>query len=195
MMPLQDALIDKYRSCVFDSPGYCWSDTGKVPYVRSEQTDLVAQMLERSGEKGPFIMMGHSDGGQLSRALYVRHPELVAGIVLLDSVNTQWYTVTFNLTGQNFLADASNVGLVSTVDTVRAFAAVGVQRLFQRPNDFPAQYQLAVGWTWWQTRNWNSQYWGVRGGSGEFAKNWDYNGKLICIQRKMLAHDPNLILF
>lgn len=179
MMPLQDALVDKYRACVFDSPGYCWSDTGKVPYARSEQTDSVAQMLERSGEKGPFIVMGHSDGGQLARALYVRHPELVAGIVLLDSVNTQWYTVTFNLTGQNFLATPDNTGLVSTVDTVRAFAAVGVQRLFQRPNDFPAKYQLAAGWTWWQTRNWNSQYWGVRGGDGEMPKGWDYNGKTI----------------
>ena len=60
------------------------------------------------------------------------------------------------------------------MDAMRAFAAVSIHQ----PADHLPEYQLAVGWTWWQTRNLNSQYWGAYGGEGELGKGWDANGRV-----------------
>jgi pimeloyl-ACP methyl ester carboxylesterase len=43
-------------------------------------------LLRAAGERGPFLLVGHSYGGMVARALLAQWPALVAGLVLQDSV-------------------------------------------------------------------------------------------------------------
>ncbi|MDB5959040.1 MAG: hypothetical protein JWP59_334 [Massilia sp.] len=42
------------------------------------------QLIAAAGLRPPFILIGHSYGGLLARAFAARHPEMVAGMVLVD---------------------------------------------------------------------------------------------------------------
>jgi pimeloyl-ACP methyl ester carboxylesterase len=44
-------------------------------------------LLDRAGEDGPYVLVGHSTGGSYAMAYAARHPEQVAGMVLLDSAD------------------------------------------------------------------------------------------------------------
>ena len=54
-------------------------------------TDLHT-LLKRAGERGPFVLAGHSAGGIYVLNFAHRYPEQVAGVVLLDSMSPEQYT-------------------------------------------------------------------------------------------------------
>jgi len=80
------------RVCAYDRAGQGWSDD-----VASRQdadaiaTDLHA-LLERSGEPGPYILVGHSAGGPYVMTFAAKYPGDVAGMVLLDSMSPYEFT-------------------------------------------------------------------------------------------------------
>ncbi len=82
---LHAAIRAETRSIVFDRPGTGWSDPG--PYPRRTATEAVelAMLLENAGERGPFLLAGHSYGGLLAANFARRHPERTAAVVLLDA--------------------------------------------------------------------------------------------------------------
>jgi pimeloyl-ACP methyl ester carboxylesterase len=45
------------------------------------------EMLEKSGEVGPFVLVGHSFGGYNVRVFTSRYPDLVSGLVLVDAMH------------------------------------------------------------------------------------------------------------
>lgn len=49
------------RVCVWDRPGYGFSDSG--PVELGMVADTLQQALERAGEKGPYILVGDGYGG------------------------------------------------------------------------------------------------------------------------------------
>ncbi len=57
--------------------------TNNWPHVVQELADFTRPLVEKSGEK--VWLVGHSLGGILSTMCAARHPELVLGVVLLDS--------------------------------------------------------------------------------------------------------------
>lgn len=75
------------RVCVVDRPGL-----GSSPPRRGVRTDAgqhareLSAVLSAAGEKGPFILVGHSYAGMVVRAFAARHPRKVAGVMLLDAV-------------------------------------------------------------------------------------------------------------
>jgi pimeloyl-ACP methyl ester carboxylesterase len=77
------------RSCAYDRAGMGWSDVGPAP----RDGDAIVADLERlvaaSGERGPFILMGHSMAGLYVRQFALRNPDKVAGLVLLDAVTPE----------------------------------------------------------------------------------------------------------
>ena len=54
-------------------------------------TDLHT-LLKRAGERGPFVLAGHSAGGIYVLNFAHLYPEQVAGVVLLDSMHPEQYT-------------------------------------------------------------------------------------------------------
>ena len=76
---------EETRSILVDRPGTGWSDIGPFPRTTAGEAVEVLAALDKSGEKGPFVLVGHSFGGLLVANMARRRPENVAGIVLLDA--------------------------------------------------------------------------------------------------------------
>jgi pimeloyl-ACP methyl ester carboxylesterase len=88
---LHNEISKKTRIAVYDRPGYGWSTVSKS----SENVDVLAkeihELLEKSGEKPPYLIVGHS----LASLEVLRFTQLykseVKGIVLLDAGNPEYY--------------------------------------------------------------------------------------------------------
>jgi pimeloyl-ACP methyl ester carboxylesterase len=75
------------RVCAYDRAGQAWSDD--VPQAQDAQ-EIAADLhtlLDVAGERGPYVLAGHSIGGPLAMAYAARYPEQVAGVALLDATN------------------------------------------------------------------------------------------------------------
>ena len=77
------------RSCAYDRAGMGYSDNGPNPRDGDAITRDVERLVTASGERGPFILMGHSMAGLYVRQFAVRNPEKVAGLVLIDAVTPE----------------------------------------------------------------------------------------------------------
>lgn len=75
---------EQMRSVLVDRPGSGWSDPGPFPRTTAAEAVELLTVLERAGEKGPYVFVGHSFGGLLMANAARRRPDLVAGLVLLD---------------------------------------------------------------------------------------------------------------
>lgn len=69
------------RICTYDRAGYAWSDPGPKPRTFAQINLELRDALSKLGEPGPFVLVGHSYGGQLCAA----YPHDVAGMVLVDA--------------------------------------------------------------------------------------------------------------
>lgn len=72
------------RVCSYDRAGLGWSEAGTNPGDAQQAVADLHTLLANSGERGPFVVVGHSNGG-LRAALYAHtYPQDVAGVVLVD---------------------------------------------------------------------------------------------------------------
>jgi len=72
------------RVCSYDRAGDGWSEMGPFPRTYRQIVYELHTLLDRAGERGPFVLVGHSYGGWLVRAYQATYPGDVAGLVLLD---------------------------------------------------------------------------------------------------------------
>jgi len=79
-----DSLAATSRTCAYDRPGRGSSDPRGRHTLVDTATDLRAA-LQAAGEDAPFIVVGHSHGGDYARVFGGRFRDEVAGIVLLDT--------------------------------------------------------------------------------------------------------------
>ena len=77
------------RSCAYDRAGMGWSDPGPSPRDAAAIADDLEKLIAASGEKGPFILMGHSMAGLYVRLYAGRHPGQVAGLVLIEATTPE----------------------------------------------------------------------------------------------------------
>lgn len=82
---IQPELAKITRVISYDRAGYGWSDQAQNDRTSEQIIKDLHKMLEVSGEKGPFILVGHSFGGFNMQLFAHRYPDEVAGMVLLDS--------------------------------------------------------------------------------------------------------------
>ncbi|MGD0620088.1 MAG: alpha/beta hydrolase [Bryobacteraceae bacterium] len=75
------------RICTYDRAGYAWSDPGPKPRTFSQSNLELSDALSKLGERGPFVLVGHSYGGPLVRNFAATYPKEVAGMVLVDSAH------------------------------------------------------------------------------------------------------------
>lgn len=84
MHHLHRAFRSHTRSILIDRPGTGWSDAGPFPRTTAREAEEMVLALERAGEKGPFVLAGHSFGGLLVANMARRRPDLVHTVVLMD---------------------------------------------------------------------------------------------------------------
>lgn len=73
------------RICAYDRAGYAWSDPGPKPRTFAQLNLELRDALNKLGEQGPFVLVGHSFGGPVVRNFAMTYPDKVAGVVLVDA--------------------------------------------------------------------------------------------------------------
>jgi pimeloyl-ACP methyl ester carboxylesterase len=79
-----DALRDRYRCISVDWPGHGRSGWRADGFTLDDLVDDSVALLEAIGG-APAVLVGLSQGGMVFMRLAYRHPELVRGLVLLDT--------------------------------------------------------------------------------------------------------------
>jgi len=77
------------RSCAYDRAGMGWSDPGPEPRDSEAIVSDLEKLIAASGERGPFILMGHSMAGLHTRLFAARNPDKVAGLVLIEATTPE----------------------------------------------------------------------------------------------------------
>jgi len=87
--PVQDRVAAFARVCTYDRAGYGWSE--QAPAARSilDRARELHAVLEGAGERGPYVLVGHSYGGLIIRAFTGLYPSAVAGMVLVDAAEEE----------------------------------------------------------------------------------------------------------
>ncbi|MBC2582438.1 alpha/beta fold hydrolase [Clostridium sp. DJ247] len=88
---IQQEISKSTRTVTYDRPGYGWSKSTSIPRTVDEQVNDLHEILDKAGEKPPYILVGHS----LSSLEVIRYAQLfpkeVSGIVLIDGGNPEYY--------------------------------------------------------------------------------------------------------
>jgi pimeloyl-ACP methyl ester carboxylesterase len=82
---VQRALVPDIAVVLYDRAGLGWSDAGPWPRSAGRIADELHQLLQAAGIPAPYLLVGHSLGGLVVRLYAARHPDAVAGMVLVDS--------------------------------------------------------------------------------------------------------------
>lgn len=82
---VQPSIARVTRVCSYDRAGQAWSDPGPAPRGLQRIADELHTLLDRGGERGPFILVGQSWGGLIPRLYQPQHPSDVAGVVFVDA--------------------------------------------------------------------------------------------------------------
>src|SRR5689334_15052839 len=119
------------RACAYSRAGILWSDPKDAPPTGRGAADDLHATLTRAGERGPFVLVGHSAGG-LAILLYTKYyPSEVGGLVFVDSSHPRQFERLAVVRG------LSRPSLGSADKFVRAFAWTGILRWWapQPPDD------------------------------------------------------------
>lgn len=73
------------RICTYDRGGYAWSDPGPKPRTFAQLNLELRDALLKLGERGPYVLVGHSFGGPVVRSFAALYSKDVAGMVLVDA--------------------------------------------------------------------------------------------------------------
>lgn len=127
------------RVCAYDRAGLAWSDPPSCPRTFDRIVDELAALLPQIGGADRCVLAGHSFGSFVVRAYAARHPDRVAGLVLIDPP-TEWLTMTPRrarmLRGARQLSRVgawlARVGVVRACLALLAGGAPGAPRQFVR---------------------------------------------------------------
>lgn len=81
---VQPAVARKTRVCSYDRAGYGFSDPGPLPRDGAAIARDLDGALRKAGERGPFVIAGHSAGGLYGRLFAARRRSETVGLVLVD---------------------------------------------------------------------------------------------------------------
>ena len=88
---IRDGVAPTTRVCAYDRAGQGWSDDLAHPQDGIAAAADLHALLAAAGERGPFVLAGHSIGGPYAMTYAERFPDEVAGMVLLDSTTPRQF--------------------------------------------------------------------------------------------------------
>ncbi len=137
---VQQQLAKTTRVCAYDRGGMAWSESGPKPRDAEQISNELRTLLDNAGIKGPYVLAGHSYGGLYARVYADRHPEEVAGVVLVDSSHPEQFTRSAQ--GREAYEQIRRLGTIAPL-----LSRLGVVRLFDlvpAPPDLPTHQQEQI---------------------------------------------------
>jgi len=121
---IQKELMKTTRTVTYDRPGFGWSEITYTTGTIDEQVSNLHELLNKAGEKPPYILVGHS----LSSLEVIHYAQLfpkeVEGIVLIDGGNPTIYA-NYNesvaLLSNRLFEGIRRVGLLRALGSVGIF--------------------------------------------------------------------------
>ena len=122
-----DAVHDKVaqttRACAYSRAGVMWSDPAPRPFSATHVAQDLHAALAAVGEKGPYVLVGHSLGGPYLMTFVGLYGGDVAGVVLVDASHPDQIDRLRAAGGQGVsaqLAQAKLAGALAWTGIVRA---------------------------------------------------------------------------
>lgn len=86
---VQPGVASFARAIAYDRAGFGWSERGPLPRTVARAAGELRRALAASGERPPFVLVGHSYGGLVMRVFAARYREDVAGVILVDPAHPE----------------------------------------------------------------------------------------------------------
>lgn len=86
---VQPGVAKTTRVCTYDRAGTGQSEAGPLPRTAARFAQDLHTLLQRANIPGPYVLVGHSLGGATVRVFAHEYPADVAGVVLIESMNTK----------------------------------------------------------------------------------------------------------
>lgn len=112
---LANELADDCRVICYDQRGHGSSEAPAGPYTMAALADDAARLL-RELDSGPVLWIGLSMGGMVGQELALRHPSLVAALVVANS--TSGYPEATRAMWRERIATVTEHGVEAIADTV-----------------------------------------------------------------------------
>ena len=126
---VQPEVAQVTRVCAYDRAGLGWSERGPLPRTGRRLARELHQLLTRGGIPGPYILVGHSLGGFVTRLYREEHPLEVVGMVLVDAGHESEMR-------QAEFRSFANAGK-SMLPVIRAMTMLGIPRLMASYDQLP----------------------------------------------------------
>ncbi|MGH9254000.1 MAG: alpha/beta fold hydrolase [Vicinamibacterales bacterium] len=81
---VQPAVARTTRVCSYDRAGLGWSEAGDRAYDPAAVPEQLHTLLERSGERGPYVLVGHGLGAIFAKLYAARFGADVRTLILVD---------------------------------------------------------------------------------------------------------------
>ncbi|MEO1042300.1 MAG: alpha/beta hydrolase [Pseudomonadota bacterium] len=130
-------LAERAQVCRYDRAGHGWSDRGPRPRTIEAIVRDLDDVIEQKAQSDTIVLLGHSFGGLIVQAYARKHPERIAGLVLVDAVDTEFIEL---------YADQSKSG-ARTMRLGSVMSYVGIPRLLglaPAPSSAPDHIQQAM---------------------------------------------------
>ncbi|NKI20356.1 alpha/beta hydrolase [Paenibacillus dendritiformis] len=88
---LQSKLQTYSRTISFDHAGFGWSEKTSIPRTIDTVVEELHELLQKAGEKAPYILVGHSLASLEAIRYAQKYPNEVKGILLLDGGSPEFY--------------------------------------------------------------------------------------------------------
>jgi pimeloyl-ACP methyl ester carboxylesterase len=123
---VQPAVTRTTRTCAYDRAGAGWSQPGPEPRDALQISMELHTLLQRADIAGPYVLVGHSNGGLYSRLYASMYPTDVGGVVLIEATPS-------DLLARLPETRADLAGLPQQASTAEWMARFGLARLFLAP--------------------------------------------------------------
>jgi len=91
---VQPEIAKRTSTFSYDRAGMGWSEAGAQPRDAGRMVRELHTLLDRAGARPPYILVGHSFGGLMTRLFAARYPDEVESVVLIDPVPpSEWHPV------------------------------------------------------------------------------------------------------
>ena len=86
---IQPEIAKGGRTCSYDRAGLGWSQLSSNSRDSASMARELHLLLKAANETGPYVLVGHSMAGLITRAFISQFPTDVVGLVLIDAVDPQ----------------------------------------------------------------------------------------------------------